>query len=59
MADHLHPAPPAVVRLTHYTEAEKKEILGDGTDPFGVAYAGCRSPCDRAPLSLPCVMVCP
>ncbi|MGW3507569.1 GNAT family N-acetyltransferase [Streptomyces sp. NPDC000994] len=40
MADHLHPAPPAVVRLTHYTEAEKKEILGDGTDPFGVAYAG-------------------
>ncbi|MFJ6565196.1 GNAT family N-acetyltransferase [Streptomyces sp. NPDC091412] len=40
MADHLHPPPPAVVRLTHYTEAEKTEILGDGSDPFGVAYTG-------------------
>lgn len=30
-------APPAVVRLAEYT---KTEILGDSTDPFGVADAG-------------------
>ncbi|MGW5128660.1 GNAT family N-acetyltransferase [Streptomyces sp. NPDC004069] len=40
MTDHLRPTPPAVVRLTRYTQAEQKEILGEGADPFGVAYAG-------------------
>jgi GNAT superfamily N-acetyltransferase len=33
-------APPAVVRLQQYGEAELREIFGDDTDPFGVASTG-------------------
>ncbi|MEU4280393.1 GNAT family N-acetyltransferase [Streptomyces tanashiensis] len=33
-------APPAVVRLAEYTKTDQTEILGDSTDPFGVADAG-------------------
>ncbi|MFF7776399.1 GNAT family N-acetyltransferase [Streptomyces tanashiensis] len=33
-------ASPAVVRLAEYTKTDQTEILGDSTDPFGVADAG-------------------
>jgi predicted N-acetyltransferase YhbS len=29
-----------VVRLTQYSTADQEEILGDGDDPFGVAFTG-------------------
>ncbi|WP_405607056.1 GNAT family N-acetyltransferase [Streptomyces sp. NBC_00076] len=40
MTDHLPPESATVERLTHYTPAEQREILGDSTDPFGVADTG-------------------
>ncbi|WP_330335578.1 GNAT family N-acetyltransferase (plasmid) [Streptomyces sp. NBC_00536] len=40
MSDHLVGAAGGVVRLERYAEAELREILGDGGDPFGVADVG-------------------
>ncbi|MFB7455641.1 GNAT family N-acetyltransferase [Streptomyces sp. NPDC056188] len=40
MADHIQSVSPAAVRLTRYTEVERREILGDRTDSFRVAYTG-------------------
>jgi predicted N-acetyltransferase YhbS len=40
MTDRHSSASPTVVRLTEYTKTEQTEILGDSTDPFGVADAG-------------------
>ncbi len=40
MTDRLPSAPSTVVRLKEYTKTEQTEILGDSTDPFGVADAG-------------------
>ncbi|WP_327153075.1 GNAT family N-acetyltransferase [Streptomyces tubercidicus] len=40
MTANLPFTPPAVVRLTRFTRTELSEIVGDGEDPFGVAWAG-------------------
>ncbi|MEV2211563.1 GNAT family N-acetyltransferase [Streptomyces sp. NPDC050997] len=40
MTDHLPSESPTVERLTRYTMTEQSEILGDSTDPFGVADTG-------------------
>ncbi|MEU6167810.1 GNAT family N-acetyltransferase [Streptomyces tanashiensis] len=40
MTERHSSAPPAVERLAEYTKTDQTEILGDSTDPFGVADAG-------------------
>ncbi|MFD5514184.1 GNAT family N-acetyltransferase [Streptomyces sp. NPDC127051] len=40
MSDNQSSPAPAVVRLPRYTKTDQEEILGDGSDPFGVAAAG-------------------
>lgn len=37
MSDRLPGTAPTVVRLARYTQREQTEILGESTDPFGVA----------------------
>lgn len=40
MSDNQSSVAPAVVRLPRYTKTDQDEILGHGSDPFGVAAAG-------------------